>query len=128
MARATKGYSTVRASKIAAVSECERTSTDAAAKGLENSRVDYGRKPDVINQNLVNSPGALRQVAQDALIALVLSDTTPAAVKAACARTLLELCGAIGSRRAEFDDGADPETMSLADIDKRLKVLDDDML
>jgi hypothetical protein len=142
MARSTKSHFTTRVSKTTDLPKRKSTGTSAIAESLENFAVDRNSRSAVgisdINQISVNSQmldiagkistAALRRIAEDALVTLVKLDATPAAVKAACARTLLELCGAIGTRRGEFDDGADPEIMSLADIDKRLKALDDDRL
>jgi hypothetical protein len=92
---------------------------------LENARVDYGHTPDYGIEKYPVSVTALRRIAQDALVELVKNSDTPAAVRAAGARTLLELCGAIGAKRIDvLDNDTDPETMTIRDIDQRLKDLD----
>ena len=67
--------------------------------------------------------------AEVALEALCDSPRTPPNVRAAAARTLLELVGAIGAGRKresdqEVSNGVlEPEALSLADIDRELKQL-----
>jgi hypothetical protein len=69
----------------------------------------------------------LRLKAEAALEQLVTNTRTPANVRAASARTLLELVGAIGSgRKREADQGVDgnglePETLTLDDIERELR-------
>jgi hypothetical protein len=68
----------------------------------------------------------LRLKAEAALEELVANPRTPANVRAASARTLLELVGAIGSgRKREADQGVDdnglePEMLSLDDIEREI--------
>jgi hypothetical protein len=69
---------------------------------------------------------ALRLKAEAALEELVANPRTPANVRAASARTLLELVGAIGSGRKREGDqdvssnGLEPELLSLDDIDREI--------
>lgn len=70
-----------------------------------------------------NVQSDIQTIARDALVALVQSEGTPAAVKAAAARTLLELCGAIGSRAQSMPNSADAEGMTLQDIDAEIRRL-----
>jgi hypothetical protein len=69
----------------------------------------------------------LRLKAETALEQLCDNKRTPPNVRAAAARTLLELVGAIGAgRKREEDQGAsaeglEPETLSLDDIDRELR-------
>jgi hypothetical protein len=72
---------------------------------------------------------ALRLKAEAALEVLVGDAGVPANVRASAARTLLELVGAIGARakgntdQELSDDGLEPESMSLADIDRAITLL-----
>jgi hypothetical protein len=67
--------------------------------------------------------------AETALEVLVADDSCPPNVRAAAARTLLELVGAIGAKAPKheadqgLDDGLEPESLSLADIDRELRRL-----
>jgi hypothetical protein len=69
----------------------------------------------------------LRLKAEAALEQLVTNEDTPPNVRAASARTLLELVGAIGSgRKREADqdvssNGLEPELLSLDDIERELR-------
>jgi hypothetical protein len=57
------------------------------------------------------------------------AESTPANVRAACARTLLELVGAIGAKARREEDQElndaelEPELLSLADIDREIRRL-----
>jgi hypothetical protein len=68
----------------------------------------------------------LRLKAEAALEMLITNPRTPANVRAASARTLLELVGAIGSGRKREPDqaldanGLEPELLSLDDIDREI--------
>ena len=73
---------------------------------------------------------SLRLKAETALEALVVDDSCPPNVRAAAARTLLELVGAIGAKAPKHeaeqgldDAGLEPEGLSLADIDRELRRL-----
>jgi hypothetical protein len=68
----------------------------------------------------------LRLKAEVALENLLDEPTAPPNVRAAAARTLLELVGAIGARSKREDDqglrddGFEPESMTLADIEREI--------
>jgi hypothetical protein len=73
---------------------------------------------------------ALRGKAEAALETLVSDTSCPPNVRAAAARTLLELVGAIGAKAPKHeadqgldDGGLEPESLSLADIDRELRRL-----
>jgi hypothetical protein len=66
--------------------------------------------------------------AEAALEELCEAGSTPPNVRAAAARTLLELVGAIGARKREQDqeftrDGLEPEAMTVDDIDREINKL-----
>jgi hypothetical protein len=67
----------------------------------------------------------LRLKAEAALEQLCEGDSTPPNVRAAAARTLLELTGAIGARKREEDQslagsGLEPEALTIDDIDREI--------
>jgi hypothetical protein len=66
--------------------------------------------------------------AEAALVELCESRSTPPNVRAAAARTLLELTGAIGARKRDEDQGLtgswlEPETLTLEAIDAEISRL-----
>ena len=69
---------------------------------------------------------SLRVKAETALEYLCISEDVPAAVRERAARTLLELVGALGPHAKPeadqwlTDGGLEPESLSLADIDREL--------
>jgi hypothetical protein len=72
----------------------------------------------------------LRLKAETALEQLLSEVSVPSNVRAAAARTLLELVGAIGAKAPKHeaeqgldDNGLEPESLSLADIDRELRRL-----
>src|SRR5215471_9793529 len=70
----------------------------------------------------------LRLKAEAALEILVASPGTPAAVRAASARTLLELTGAIGKNKQDQQDSTsdlDPESLTIEGIDAEILRLDE---
>jgi hypothetical protein len=99
--------------------------------------------PNPTNQSLANPSLAiphpnletahyrgLRLKAEAALEQLLSEESVPPNVRAAAARTLLELVGAIGARAPKHeaeqgldDAGLEPEGLSLADIDRELRRL-----
>jgi hypothetical protein len=96
---------------------------DAANTGLEHAKL---AEPNNSIGTTTTPYDALRLKAVRALEKLCDSDKTPANVRASAARTLLEYVGAIGSKAKRDEDqgleGLDlePETMTLADIDREL--------
>lgn len=99
-------------------------------KSLRIASLDATGKRNSSTISIESRYRALREKATSALEALVTSDQTPANVRAASARTLLELCGAIGAKAPKheaeqgLDDGSlEPEGLSLAGIEAELQRL-----
>ena len=69
---------------------------------------------------------SLEELALEALRQVCLATDSPAAAKAAAARTLLEACGKLGRNQEIIADtkDADLSTMSLKDLDKEIKRLE----
>lgn len=93
-------------------------------KSLANTSMEQDRK----SHNAARY-SRLRLKAETALESLVVDDSCPPNVRAAAARTLLELVGAIGAKAPKheadqgLDDSLEPESLSLADIDRELSRL-----
>lgn len=74
----------------------------------------------------IDTGKSLEEIALEALRLVCLAQDSPAAAKAAAARTLLESCGRIGRNQEIIADTKDKDlsTMSLVDLDKEIKRLE----